>query len=193
MYDDLTWHSPPADWSVEGNRLIVVTGERTDFWSRTHYGFVRTNGHLLYREVAGDFTAEVTLHAAFDALYDQLGLMVRANDDAWLKAGLEFSDGRAQVSAVLPRDGWSDWSTSVASDEEVRAGLRVRLTRHGDVVRVQRRDRNGTWHLVRLGYLALPPVAQVGVMCCSPERAGFRAVFSDLVIGPAIARDLHEA
>lgn len=155
MYDDLTWHSPPADWSVKGNRLTVVTGERTDFWGRTHYGFVRTNGHLLYREVAGDFTAE--------------------------------------VSAVLTRDGWSDWSTSVASDEEVRAGLRVRLTRHGDVVRVQRRDGNGTWHLVRLGHLALPPVAQVGVMCCSPERAGFRAVFSDLVIGPAIARDLHEA
>lgn len=28
-------------------------------------------------------------------------------------------------------------------------------------------------------------------MACSPERAGFRAVFKDLVVGPPIARNLH--
>lgn len=193
MYDDLAWRSPPADWSVKGNRLTVVTGDRTDFWNRTHYGFVRTNGHLLCRDVEGDFSAEVTLHAAFDTLYDQLGLMVRADDATWLKTGLEFSDGRALMSAVVTRDGWSDWSTSVADEREIRKGLRIRLTRHGDVVRVQRRDADGTWHLVRLGHLPLPPAAQVGVMCCSPERAGFRAVFSDLRIGAPIGRDLHDA
>lgn len=191
MYDDLIWQSPPADWTVDGDRLTVVTGEKTDFWNRTFYGFTRRDGHLFHREVDGDFSAEVTLHATFDTLYDQLGLMVRGDDATWLKAGLEYADGRAQVSAVLTRGGWSDWSTCAATDDEVRAGIRIRLTRHADVVRVQKRDFSGTWHLVRLGHLNLPAAAQVGLMCCSPERAGFRAVFSDFRIGDAIPRDLH--
>lgn len=191
MYDDLKWHSQSPEWTVDGNRLTVTTGKDTDFWNRTFYGFTRKDGHLFYRDVTGDFSAEVTVHASFDTLYDQLGLMVRSDDDTWLKTGLEYSDDRAQVSAVLTRDGWSDWSTSAASDREVKAGMRLRLTRHGDVVRVQKCDDAGKWHLVRLGHLEMPTTVQVGVMCCSPERTGFKAEFSDFVLGPAIARDLH--
>ncbi|WP_089278341.1 DUF1349 domain-containing protein [Antarctobacter heliothermus] len=191
MYDELEWRSPPPEWRVEGDRLTVITGKDTDFWNKTFYGFTRKDGHLFCREVEGDFSAEVVLHATFDTLYDQLGLMVRADDEHWLKTGLEYSDNQAQLSTVLTRDGWSDWATSVAPIEDVKAGLRIRLTRHGEVLRVQRQDRNGKWHLTRLGYLGLPSKTQVGLMCCSPERAGFRATFSDFQLGPAIPRDLH--
>ena len=191
MYNNLKWHSPPTEWNVDGHQLYVVTSDKTDFWNRSFYGFTRSNGHLFYQNVEGDFSAEVTLHASFDALYDQLGLMVRADDDTWLKTGLEYSDNRPQVSAVLTREGWSDWSTSAASDDDVIAGIRIRLTRHDDVLRVQRMDSSGEWQLIRLGYLNLPPMVQVGLMCCSPERAGFEAKFSDYKLGDAIARDLH--
>jgi regulation of enolase protein 1 (concanavalin A-like superfamily) len=33
---------------------------------------------------------------------------------------------------------------------------------------------------------------QVGMMCCSPQRAGFKASFADFAVGPAIARELHD-
>ena len=85
--------------------------------------------------------------------------MVRSDDETWLKTGLEYSDDRAQVSAVLTRDGWSDWSTSAASDAEVAAGIRMRLTRHDAVLRVQRRAVDGSWHPVWLGHLDLPVTA----------------------------------
>ena len=192
MYDALKWHSQPPEWNVDGNRLYVITGEKTDFWNRTFYGFSRKDGHLFCQDVEGDFSAEVTLHASFDTLYDQLGLMVRVNDDTWLKTGLEYSDNRAQVSAVLTRGGWSDWSTSAASDDDVKNGIRIRLTRHDDTLRVQRQDHGGQWQLIRLGYLNLPSVVQVGLMCCSPERAGFKAEFSDFKLGSPIPRELHD-
>lgn len=70
--------------------------------------------------------------------------------------------------------------------------MRIRLTRHGDVLRAQKRDEAGIWHLIRLGHLDLPTTVQVGVMCCSPERTGFEVVFSNFRLGPAIARDLHD-
>lgn len=191
-YKKLVWQSEPPEWTVDSDRLYVVTGKKTDFWNRTFYDFTRKNGHFFYDNVEGDFSAEVTLHASFDTLYDQLGLMVRTDDENWLKTGLEYSDKRAQLSAVLTRDGWSDWSTSAASDGDVNAGVRIRLTRHDDVLRVQKQGRGGEWHLIRLGYLNLTKVVQVGLMCCSPEREGFKAEFSDFRLGPAIARDLHD-
>jgi regulation of enolase protein 1 (concanavalin A-like superfamily) len=43
--------------------------------------------------------------------------------------------------------------------------------------------------LLRLGYLDLPATVAVGVMCCSPERAGLEATFRDFRIGPPITRD----
>lgn len=192
MFTKLEWHSEPPEWYIEDERLCVMTGENTDFWNRTFYGFTRKNGHLFYTNIEGDFSAAVTLHASFDTLYDQLGLMVRADDETWLKTGLEYSDNRAQLSAVLTRGGWSDWSTSVASDDDVAAGIRIRLTRHDDVLRIQKLGREGEWQPIRLAYLDLPKVVQVGLMCCSPERAGFKAEFSDLDIGPAIPRNLHD-
>ena len=30
-----------------------MSGDKTDFWRETFYGFVHDNGHFYYREVAG--------------------------------------------------------------------------------------------------------------------------------------------
>lgn len=191
MYDKLTWHSTPAHWSVDGDTLIVKTDEKTDFWNRTFYGFTRSNGHFFYTEVNGDFSCEVTLLASFEVLYDQLGLTVRNDNANWLKTGLEYSDGQAQMSTVVTRD-WSDWSVTPVSKTEVADGVRIRLTRHEHTLRVQKRLTDGNWELVRLAHLDLPKTCQVGLMCCSPERAGFRAVFQDFQILPPIDRELHK-
>jgi len=190
MLDNMTWHSPPPKLAINGDTLTVETGYKTDLWNETFYGFRRLNGHFLYSEVTGDFSCEVTLHARFEELYDQLGLMVRSDDQRWLKTGLEYSDGAVQMSTVLTRD-FSDWSASPVTPKSAAAGVRIRLTRHDDALRVQRQEVNGGWTLVRLGYLSLAKTCQVGLMCCSPEREGFNAIFSNFNIMPAIPRDLH--
>ena len=48
--------------------------------------------------------------ADFQSLYDQAGIMVRIDAQHWVKAGIEFSDGRAMLASVLT-DGRSDWAT----------------------------------------------------------------------------------
>ena len=187
MWEDMTWlHAPPA-WSVDDAGLHVTTGERTDFWRETFYGFVRDDGHVFSRAVTGDFTAEVTIAGAYEALYDQCGLMVRSGAEHWVKAGVEFTDGLAHVSTVVT-NGRSDWS--VVPAPEARETVTLRVTRHGNALRVQYL-RDGAWQLTRLAYVDLPDSVDVGVMACSPERAGFRASFTDFSIGAPISRDLH--
>jgi uncharacterized protein len=186
----LQWMNEPPRWSNENGVYRVVTGKETDFWRETFYGFWRDNGHFLYRTVAGDFTAEVTIKGEYDTLYDQAGLMMRLSETHWVKAGIELTDGLMYFSVVITNDV-SDWSlVAIPADP---AGVRIRLTRHREAVRVQYLDRgDNSWRPVRLGYL--PPSAQVdvGMMCCSPQREGFEVAFTDFVIGPPISKELHD-
>ena len=51
--DEAFWMNLPPVAEKVGALLRVQTGFETDFWRRTHYGFVHDNGHVLAREVAG--------------------------------------------------------------------------------------------------------------------------------------------
>lgn len=41
----LDWLNEPPKWREDKGTLHVTTGEKTDFWRRTHYGFIRDDGH----------------------------------------------------------------------------------------------------------------------------------------------------
>ena len=187
-FANMTWLNPPPIARVQGDTLTVTTADRTDFWRKTHYGFIRDTGHFLHHPVSGDFTAEVTIIARYEALYDQAGLMLRLDATRWVKAGIEFTDGQPFFSTVITNDR-SDWSIIALPFAADR--LRLRLTRHEDAIRIQVRRPDGGWTMTRLGYLQAGP-AQVGIMACSPERAGFVAGFHDYSCGSAIDRALHD-
>jgi len=186
---DMTWLNPPPHHTVGDGTLTVRTGKDTDFWRETFYGFWRDNGHFLYRAVEGDFSAEVTVKGDYTVLYDQAGLMLRLSETHWVKAGIEYTDGLAYFSVVVTNDT-SDWSlVAIAAGKD---GVRIRLTRHAEAIRIQYLDASdGHWKPVRLAYLPISKSVDVGMMCCSPQREGFEATFSGFTIGPAISRDLH--
>lgn len=184
------WHAPPPDWTLSDSALEVVTGERTDFWQDTFYGFRRDDGHFLGADADGDFTAVVTFDGAYEVLYDQAGLMMRVDAQTWLKAGIEFSDEVTNFSVVITREGRSDWS--VVGVPKVSGPQRLRLTRSGGAAILHYAGTGGAWHLLRLGaFPALPSRVRLGPMACSPQRAGFRARFTGFEVGPPIAHPLH--
>ncbi|RWM27433.1 DUF1349 domain-containing protein [Mesorhizobium sp.] len=185
----MTWLNPPPHHTFGDGTLHVRTGKDTDFWRETFYGFRRDNGHFLYRPVATDFSVEVTVKGEYKVLYDQAGLMVRLSETHWIKAGVEYTDGLAYFSVVVTNDQ-SDWSL-VGIDADPN-GVRIRLTRHAEAIRVQYLDaEDGHWKPVRLAYFPASRSVDVGVMCCSPQREGFEVSFSDFVIGPPVSRELH--
>jgi regulation of enolase protein 1 (concanavalin A-like superfamily) len=186
-FDTLSWLNPPLGETRAGGAITVKTRGATDFWQQTFYGFRRHSGHFLHRVVTGDFTASVKFTGRYEALYDQAGLMVRADDSHWVKTGIEYTDGERHLSAVVTND-FSDWSVLPyrVPQEEVS----IRLTRHGEAIRIQYEE-SGRWQMVRLAYLKPSAELQVGLMCCSPEREGFEVTFRDFEIGPPIDRALH--
>jgi uncharacterized protein len=178
---DMAWLNEPPGWREAAGTLHVTTGERTDFWRRTHYGFIRDDGHARLSPAAGDFAAEVTFRGAYQELYDQAGLMLRLDAERWVKAGIEFVAGRRMLSVVVTREV-SDWSTMPCPTEA--EWITLRLTRIGGAVHVHwaAEPDPGTFRMLRLA--AFPEgAAAVGPMCCSPQRAGFEAAFREFSIG----------
>ena len=186
---DGVWLNEPKRWTAQGDSLDIVTDRATDFWQKTHYGFCRDSGHFLGFRTAEAFTAELRVQCNFTELYDQAGIMVRVDAEHWIKAGIEFSDGRAMLSSVLTV-GQSDWAT--APYEHDASDFRMRVTVADGVLRLQTSADGKTWPLVRLAPFTKAQSYLVGPMACTPEREGLPVRFTEFSLKPPLGKDLHD-
>lgn len=182
------WMNPPPDWAFENGVLNVTTGERTDFWRNTHYGFVRDSGHFWQLPAPEAFTACLVFEGDYETLYDQAGLMLRLDQERWIKCGIEHSDGMTNFSIVVTR-GNSDWS--VIGQPLISGPQTVRLTAENGAIIAHFRAPDGAWQLMRVADFPISATAMIGPTACSPERAGFEARFLEFEIKSPIKNPLH--
>lgn len=184
-----TWLNKPRRCDVIGDALQVVTDKGTDFWRETFYGFTRDSGHFLGLHADNRFTAQLRIQGQYEELYDQAGIMIRVDEERWVKAGIELSDGRPMLSTVLT-DGQSDWSTG-PYDHNPR-DFWIRATVEKGVLRLQVSADGKAWPLVRLCPFPIADRYLVGPMTCTPEREGLTVRFSDWQLSPPLGKDLHD-
>ncbi|KZF20542.1 hypothetical protein L228DRAFT_213211 [Xylona heveae TC161] len=93
--------------------FTITANPGTDLWrkppstSRFNVPFLHTRATPL----ASLQRARVRVSAYWKTLYDQGGLAIFSGYRIWIKAGIEFTHGRPNVS-VVATDRWSDWSLS---------------------------------------------------------------------------------
>src|SRR4051794_7783549 len=107
----MQWYNEAPSWKTEGDTTEITSAPKSDYWRKTHYGFIRDNGHFYYQTISGNFTASVKLTGQYRDLYDHAGLMIRLDEMTWMKCGIEFVHGVQQASVVVTRD-FSDWSVT---------------------------------------------------------------------------------
>ncbi len=173
----MKWMNEPASWKRSGERLLVRSRAKTDFWRKTFYGYVTDNGHFFYAPVSGDFVFQARINGEYAALYDQAGLMVRQNAENWMKCGTEFFDGQRHASVVFTRD-FSDWSTM--PDLSNAAPIWWRAVRKKDSIETLCSLDGKKFTSVRQGYFVSGVEVSAGIMCAAPEGPGFEAVFDQL-------------
>ena len=164
------WTHPPVAAVERDGALHVTAVEGSDAWRLTSYGFVHESEHALVTPFADRTAVEVEFTAAFSEQFDQAGLFVRVSSERWVKAGVEFADGRPQVGAVVT-DGMSDWSLAPVPDWIGRRVL-VRVSRDGDALTIRAGADGGPLQLVRVVPFAPGLVAEAGPFVCAPTRAG---------------------
>jgi regulation of enolase protein 1 (concanavalin A-like superfamily) len=168
-----TWTHAPAAVEEEATGLAVTAVEGSDAWRHTSYGFVHDTEHALLAPLAVGEAVEVTLQTRFTGQFDQAGVFVRADDEHWVKAGLEFADGVLNLGAVVTL-GRSDWS--VAPVDWNGSRVTVRVSRAEESLTVRARVDDEPFRLVRVAPFVGGDVA-AGPFLCAPTRAGFTARF----------------
>ncbi|OHD56330.1 MAG: hypothetical protein A2Y33_12040 [Spirochaetes bacterium GWF1_51_8] len=170
----MEWLNPPAKFSEEHDIIRAVTLPKTDFWRVTHYDFTKQNAHFYHIPVRGDFELNVTVRGDYRDNYDQAGFMIYADETNWIKAGIEYTCGVRNISAVITRE-FSDWSVlplAVPSDL-----VHFRAVRKKESVEVFYSLDGINFTMYRLGYLSLREEVLAGMMCASPMGEGFSVEF----------------
>ena len=189
MFERCLWLNEPKSWEIAGGSLRLTTNKQTDFWRETHYGFVRDSGHFFGCAVTGEFSAQLRIRARYAEQYDQAGIMVRIDEQHWVKAGIEFCDGRPSLGSVLTL-ARSDWATGIFDGDA--GDFRIRATVAKGVLKLQASADGRVWPILRLCPFPVAERYLVGPMACTPERSGLEVEFSDLTITHPSTKELHD-
>ncbi|WP_426451910.1 DUF1349 domain-containing protein [Paenibacillus sp. S-38] len=178
--DQAFWIHKPKDYSVQDDKVVIITEPGTDFWQRTYYGFRNDNAPALLLKT-GDPYFSFTVKTEFDSKkrFDQCGIILYQNSDNWFKASAEYENEEFQrLGSVVTNHGYSDWATT-----DIRADLKCiyyRLSRRESDYCIEVSYDGAVYHQMRIFHLFEGGgEIQFGMYACSPESSSFKAVFSE--------------
>lgn len=179
QFSEFRWLNQPRKFSLENDRLILLTDPETDLWQQTYYGFRNDNAHTFIKEVEGDFTFVVKTEFETKTQYDQCGIILYQDSENWMKASAEYENSDfARLGSVVTNLGFSDWATT--DIPAIITDIWYRLSRRGQDFYLENSLDGKHFQQMRMFHIHNPvSVAQVGVYACSPQKSSFKAGFSE--------------
>jgi regulation of enolase protein 1 (concanavalin A-like superfamily) len=172
--EKLQWYNEPAQWEIKNNSLIMQVTPQSDYWRISHYGFTVDDAPFYYGTYGGEFEAKVKLTGAYKARFDQMGLMVRTDHKNYIKTGVEFVDGKFNVSTVVTHEK-SDWS--VLTLDKAPSFIWIKVVRRLDALEIFYSLDDKTYIMTRNAPLQDNTPVMIGLMAASPDGNGFEAKF----------------
>ena len=177
--DKMQWFNEPTKWEIKNNSLTMNVTPQSDYWRISHYGFTVDDAPFLYTLRGGEFEVKVKVTGDYIARFDQAGLMLRIDHENYIKAGIEFVDGKYNLSTVVTHHT-SDWSI-IALDRPVPF-VWIKAVRRLDAIEVFYSFDDVTYTLMRNAWMPDNHPIMVGVMAACPDGNGFKSRFDNFSI-----------
>lgn len=177
--DKMQWFNEPEQWEIKNNSLVMDVTPHTDYWRISHYGFTVDDAPFLYTLRGGEFEAKVKISGKYKTRFDQAGLMIRIDHENYIKAGIEFVDGKYNLSTVVTHHT-SDWSI-IPLDKPVEY-VWIKAVRRLDAVEIFYSFDDKNYTMMRNAWLQDNHPVMVGLMGACPDGDGFKATFEDFSI-----------
>ena len=172
--EKMQWFNEPSQWEIKDKKLTLFATPQSDYWRIAHYGFTVDDAPFLYTTYGGEFEAKVKITGDYRERYDQAGMMIRIDHENYIKTGIEYVDGKYNLSAVVTHHT-SDWSV-ITLDRAVPF-IWIKAVRRLDAVEIYYSYDDQTYTLMRIAWLQDNTPVQVGLMAASPDGQGFHASF----------------
>lgn len=177
--DRMQWLNEPENWSVKNNTLVMDVTPQSDYWRISHYGFTVDDAPFLYTVRGGEFEVKVRISGDYKVRFDQAGLMIRVDKENYIKTGIEFVDGKYNLSTVVTHTT-SDWSV-IELDEPVEY-VWIKAVRRLDAVEIFYSFDDKEYTMMRNCWLQDNTPVMVGMMAACPDGNGFKATFDGFKI-----------
>ena len=172
--EKMQWFNEPENWSVENNVLTMDVTPQSDYWRISHYGFTVDDAPFLYTVRGGEFEVKVKISGEYKVRFDQAGLMLRIDKENYIKTGIEFVDGKYNLSTVVTHKT-SDWS--VIELEKPVEYVWIKAVRRLDAVEIFYSFDDKEYTMMRNCWLQDNTPVMVGMMAACPDGNGFKATF----------------
>ncbi len=178
----LEWIRKPESFSIEENKITIVTRPHTDLWQRTYYHFQNDNAPVLQMQTEESYFSFVvkTDFTQSHHRFDQCGIVMYLDSENWLKASVEYENEEFQhLGSVVTNQGYSDWATTqIPASEKI---MWYRFSRREDDYCIECSKDGITFQQMRVCHMHKGGgMIPFGIYACSPEDSSFMAVFSDL-------------
>ena len=177
--EKMQWFNEPENYSIRNGVLEMQVPAQTDFWRIAHYGFTVDDGPFLYAVYGGEFEAKIKVSGEYETRFDQAGMMIRLDHENYVKFGIEFVDGKFNISAVVTHHT-SDWSV-IRLDEPV-PHLWLKAVRRLDAIELFYSFDDREYTMMRTLWMQDNCPLQVGPVAACPDGQGFKARFSDFKV-----------
>ena len=178
--EKMNWFNEPDKWAIRDARTFsMIVPPKTDYWRISHYGFTVDDAPFYYALYGGEFEAKVKITGNYVTTFDQMGLMIRVDHENWIKAGVEYVNGKQNVSAVVTHKT-SDWSV-VELDKAPRS-IWIKAVRKLDAVEIFFSLDDKKYRMMRTCWLQDNCPVMVGLMGACPDGTGFEAIFEDFQV-----------
>lgn len=177
--EKMNWFNEPSDWSISGDKLTMNVTPKSDYWRVSHYGFTVDDAPFYYAEYGGEFEAKVKITGDYKVRFDQAGMMIRLDHENYIKTGIEFVDGKYNLSTVVTHTT-SDWSV-IALDRPVEA-IWIKAVRRLDAIEIFYSFDDKDYHMMRNAWMQANHPVRIGMFAACPDGDGFEATFSDFTV-----------
>lgn len=177
--EKMQWFNEPEKWEVKNKTLNMFVTPQSDYWRISHYGFTVDDAPFYYTTYGGEFEVKVKITGDYKARFDQMGLMLRIDHENYIKTGIEFVDGKYNLSTVVTHKT-SDWSV-IELDKKI-SYVWIKAVRRIDAVEVFYSFDDKTYTMMRNAYLQDNTPVMVGLMAASPDGNGFEAKFENFKV-----------
>lgn len=177
--EKMNWFNEPEKWSIKDGRLTMSVTPKSDYWRISHYGFTVDDAPFYYAEYGGEFEAKVKISGDYKVRFDQAGMMIRLDHENYIKTGIEFVDGKYNLSTVVTHHT-SDWSV-IALDRPVEY-IWIKAVRRLDAIEIFYSFDDVNYTMMRNCWMEANCPVKVGMMGACPDGNGFEVTFSDFSV-----------
>ena len=177
--EKMQWFNEPSQWEIKGNKFSMFVTPQTDYWRISHYGFTVDDAPFYYATYGGEFEAKVKISGEYKTRFDQACMMLRIDKENYIKTGIEYVDGKYNLSAVVTHHT-SDWSV-IKLDKPVPY-IWIKAVRRLDAIEIYYSFDDKEYTMMRNAWMQDNTPIMVGLMGASPDGEGFQVTFEDFQV-----------